>query len=44
MPNLIGVPTQIAHAEDVRNFCGGAEEPHAASKKRYVSTGTFRDF
>ena len=42
---LLCMPMQIAHAEDVRNFSGGAEEPHAAGKgKRYVSTGIFRDF
>ena len=34
---------QIAHPEDTRNFSSMPEEPHA-SRKRYVSTGIFKDF
>ena len=34
---------QVAHPEDTRNFSGNPEEP-AAPRKRYVSTGVFRDF
>ena len=37
---------QVSHPEDRRNFSGGAEDAHPASKsnKRYASTGLFKDF